>query len=54
MKANQEKAFNFFSKIMVLPDGSKLTQKQASGIIGNLMLESGLSIQPYAFNGAGG
>ena len=51
--ANQEKAFNFFSKIMVLPDGSKLTQRQASGIIGNLMLESGLSIQPYAFNELG-
>tara|TARA_R110000868_G_scaffold94700_2_gene261060 strand:+ start:2324 stop:3274 length:951 start_codon:yes stop_codon:yes gene_type:complete len=52
--ANQEKAFNFFSRIMVLPDGSKLTQVQSAGIVGNLMVESGISILPWAFNKEGG
>lgn len=46
--ANQEKAF------LYLRDKANLTSDQAAGIVGNLMLESGTSINPWAYNSAGG
>jgi|TARA_R110000822_G_scaffold66857_7_gene163185 hypothetical protein len=44
---NAEKAFNFFTK-------NGFTPEQASGIVGNLATESGIKIDPEAFNKAGG